>query len=151
MRSVWEIFWIAFVAGIIGTSAMTLMLFIMTKLEIVQVDMVRAVGSIFTKSLDSANSLGLLIHYIFGIFFAFLYTIIIVLLNIDTVFKSIVVGSTIGFIHGFVVSFLLVVAVAEHHPLIEFRQPGLKVAVGHYAAHITYGVIVGLVIGLMSF
>lgn len=149
MQSVWELLWIAAVAGIIGTTGMTVFLWVITKLDVVHVDMVRAVGSMFTKSLDSATGVGLVAHYITGIIFAFLYVIILSIVNVNDVFQSTVIGSTIGFIHGFVVSFLLVVAVGEHHPLEQFRQPGLTVAIGHYAGHLVYGFLVGLVTGIM--
>lgn len=149
MESLWELLWISAVAGIIGTTGMTVFLWVITKLDVVHVDMVRAMGSVFTKSLDSAMGVGVVIHYVAGIILAFFYVLVMSIINIDSVFQAVVIGSTIGFIHGFVVSFLLVVAVGEHHPLEQFRQPGLKVAIGHYAGHLVYGFLVGLVAGVM--
>lgn len=149
MKDLWELLWIAAVSGFIGTSGMTALLWIITKLDIVHVDMVRAVGSLFTKSMDSAIGVGLVAHYATGIILAFFYVLIISIIDINDVFQATVIGSTIGFIHGFVVSFLLVVAVGEHHPLEQFRQPGLTVAIGHYAGHLVYGFLVGLVAGIM--
>jgi hypothetical protein len=48
-----------------------------------------------------------------------------------------------GPFHGSVVSLMLVVLMAEHHPLERFREAGLRVAVTHVAAHIVYGFVVG--------
>lgn len=149
MHSFWELLWTAAVAGVIATTGMTILLWIITKLEVVHVDMVRAIGSMFTKSLDSAAGIGLVAHYLTGIILAFFYVLILSIINVSNVFQATVIGSTIGFIHGFVVSFLLVVAVGEHHPLKQFRQPGLTVAVAHYAGHLVYGFLVGLVAGIM--
>ncbi len=56
-------------------------------------------------------------------------------------------GVLFGFAHGLVVSFMLVVLVAEHHPVARFQRAGLDVALAHLAAHIVYGFIVGLVAG----
>jgi hypothetical protein len=144
-----ELIWISLVAGFIGTAGMTIFLQIVTWTGLAHADIVRAVGSLFTKSINSAGGIGMFAHFISGILFAFFYAIIIVLFGIDGVFRSTVAGLVIGFIHGFVVSFLLVVAVAEHHPLPQFRNPGLSVAVAHYAGHIIYGFLVGLIIGIM--
>jgi hypothetical protein len=45
-------------------------------------------------------------------------------------------------------SFILVIAVAEHHPLPEFREAGFTVAVAHVVGHVVYGALVGLVLGM---
>jgi len=149
MQSIWELLWVSVVAGVIGTTGMTVFLWIITKLDVVHVDMVRAIGSMFTKSLESATGVGLIAHYITGIILAFFYVLILSIIDISNVFQAVVISSTIGFIHGFIVSFMLVVAVGEHHPLEQFRQPGLTVAVGHYAGHLVYGFLVGLAAGIM--
>ena len=47
--------------------------------------------------------------------------------------------------------FVLVTAVAENHPLPEFQQAGFSVAVAHWAAHIVYGFVVGLTIGVIGY
>jgi len=43
-----------------------------------------------------------------------------------------------------VVSFALVVLVAEHHPLERFQKAGMGVAVAHLLGHLVYGLIIGL-------
>jgi hypothetical protein len=101
---------------------MTLFLQIISKSEVANADMVRAIGSLFTESLESAFSFGIILHMISGIIFAFLYTFAIIGLNIHGVVSCIGSGTFIGFIHGGVVSFILVTAVAEHHPLHEFQM-----------------------------
>jgi len=53
----------------------------------------------------------------------------------------------IGLFHGVAVGFLLVVAVAEYHPLKKFQEAGVEVAIAHLVGHVIYGVIVGAVIG----
>jgi hypothetical protein len=56
----------------------------------------------------------------------------------------------IGFLHGFVVFFLLINMVAEHHPLPEFREVGVGVAAAHLVGHIIYGLVVGMILGGMN-
>ena len=56
-----------------------------------------------------------------------------------------------GFIQGAVVGFVLVAAVAENHPLPEFRQAGFSVALAYWAGHLVYGFLVSAVFYLIGF
>jgi hypothetical protein len=56
----------------------------------------------------------------------------------------------IGIFHGVVFSFLLVILVAEHHPLEQFREAGSEVAIAHLAGHIIYGLILGTLVGILG-
>lgn len=145
------IIWAGLVSGVIATAAMTLFLSILTKTGLVHADMVRAIGSMVKKSMDNAFRTGIIIHFSWGIFFAICYTIILSTFNIHSILNATVVGMLIGFVHGFSVSLLLVVAVAEYHPIEQFRNPGIAVAVAHFAAHLIYGTIVGLVASLVGY
>lgn len=147
--SIGEIIWIGIVAGIVGTIGMTVFLNIITKTGIAHADMVRAVGSLLTKSLNNAFNIGLLIHSGWGIIFGIIYVLILVSLKLNSSLLIISVGAIIGFIHGFAVSLLLVVAVAEHHPLEQFKNPGFAVAVAHFVAHLIFGTLVGLITAMM--
>lgn len=146
-----RIIWLAVWAGIIGTAGMEIFLQRITKSGAANADMSRAIGSIFTKSLETAYGIGIIIQTISGIIFAFIYTLVIVYFNIHGYLGNALAGLLIGFIHGAVVGFLLVSAVAEHHPLPEFREAGFNVAVAHWAGHLVYGFLVGSVIGLLGF
>jgi hypothetical protein len=77
-----SIFGISVIGGIIGTLGMTIFFQIITKTGVANADMVRALGSLFTKSLDSVFKVGIVIHFLSGIVFAFFYSIIINLLDI---------------------------------------------------------------------
>ncbi|HVO73245.1 MAG TPA: hypothetical protein VMT35_04425, partial [Ignavibacteriaceae bacterium] len=85
-----------------------------------------------------------------GIFFAFLYSLAITAFNVHNVPLTAASGVLIGFIHGGVVGFMLVTAVAEHHPLPQFQKAGFSVGVAHWIAHVVYGFLVGLIFGLMG-
>jgi hypothetical protein len=137
----------ALVAGIIGTSGMTLFMQMVTRSGLANADMVRAVGSIFTRSLESAFSVGLILHFLIGIIFAVFYFLVFSLVGLSGFPGSLLAGFVLGFIHGFVVSFLLVVTVAEHHPMREFRKAGISVALVHLLGHVIYGILVGIVFG----
>lgn len=138
------------VSGLIATTGMTLLLNAITKSGIANADMVRAVGSLFTKSLDNAAKTGIVIHYSVGLIFGFAYTFAIQLFEVQGFLSNVGSGILIGFIHGAVVGFMLVTTVAEHHPLKEFRQAGFSVAAAHWAAHLFYGLLIGIVLGLLK-
>jgi hypothetical protein len=150
MTSAGDIIWVGIVAGIIGTIGMTAFLSIVTKTDVVHADMVRAIGSLLTKSLDNALRVGLIIHITWGIIFGILYTVIISYFDVQNFLLTVSIGMVIGFIHGFAVSLLLVVAVAEHHPIEQFKNPGFGVAAAHFIAHLIYGTLVGFVAALMK-
>jgi hypothetical protein len=145
-----NLIWTAVVAGLIGTGGMVLVLNAITKSGWTNADMVRALGSLFTRSLKNAYGIGIVIHFISGIFFAFLYSLAITAFNVHNVPLTAASGVLIGFIHGGVVGFMLVTAVAEHHPLPQFQKAGFSVGVAHWIAHVVYGFLVGLIFGLMG-
>lgn len=142
---------ISIIGGIFATSAMTLFLYGISSSGYANVDMVRALGSLFTKSLDNAFQVGIIIHTISGVIFAFLYSFIIMFLNVHGFASLVGAGLIIGFIHGAVVSFLLVASVAENHPLPQFQTAGFSVAVAHWFGHLVYGTVIGIVIGLIGY
>jgi hypothetical protein len=137
--------WVALVSGIIGTLGMTLFLWLVTRSGYAGADLVRVIGSLFTRRQDNSFRLGITIHIINGIIFAVAYTLILVMANVTTYLFKAGIGISIGFLHGAVFSFLLVVAVSEHHPVEKFRNTGFAVAVAYVAAHCIYGFLVASV------
>ena len=135
-------------AGVVGTGGMTFVMYLINKMGVTNARMVIAIGSILTKTRENAIRVGLIMHFTAGVIFAILYTIFFSVYGINAIWQFVGVGFGFGFIHGFVMSFILVIAVAEHHPLEEFRQAGFAVAVAHVVGHLVYGTLVGLVIGL---
>lgn len=137
------------ICGVIGTSAMSFVMWFVTKEGIANADMMRAIGSILTDD-ESAFSTGLTVHYIVGIILAFVYLLIISLFQPQSLWAYTGLGGMIGLFHGVAFAFLLVVIVAEHHPKESFRNAGLEVALAHLGGHIVYGLFVGLVAGLFA-
>ena len=137
------------ICGIAGTSAMSFVMWFITKEGIANADMMRAIGSILTDE-ESAFSTGLTVHYIVGIVLAFVYLLIISLFQPQSLWAYTGLGAMIGLFHGVAFAFLLVVIVAEHHPKESFREAGLEVALAHLGGHIVYGLVVGLVAGVFA-
>jgi hypothetical protein len=130
-------------AGIIGTAGMSIVLWGVSQTGIANAAMIRAIGSMFTRSYEGSFGPGLVVHFVAGVIIAFIYVALISLLA-----GTIAYGGMIGLAHGIAFGFLLVVAVAEHHPLERFRRAGLEVAIAHLIGHVIYGVLVGTIVGL---
>jgi len=48
------------------------------------------------------------------------------------------------------VSLMLVWVVSEQHPLEEFREADLAIGLSHFAGHVAFGGVIGMVVGLFS-
>ncbi len=138
---------VSLAAGITGTLCMTFFMHGFTRSGLANANMIEAIGSIFTKSENNALLVGGILHLVSGVIFAMIYALLLALLGVQGTFYSALVGLCIGAGHGFVLAFLLVVAVAEHHPLEKYREAGLGVAAVHFLGHIIYGAIVGTIVG----
>ena len=139
---------ITVLAGVIGTAGMSILMWGVTRSGIANAAMIRAIGSLFTQTYEDSFRPGLVAHFVVGIIIAFVYIALISLFAPTSLAGTIALGGMIGFAHGIAFGFTLVVAVAEHHPLEQFRNVGLEVAVAHLLGHVVYGVLVGLVVGL---
>jgi hypothetical protein len=134
-------------AGLVATALMSLMLYAIHWRGFAEADMLRALGSLITRQEANAMPLGAAIHLVSGVGFAFVYVICWSALPLDAFMHYLLLGVVTGFAHGLVVSFALVILVAEHHPLPRFQQAGMGVALAHLGAHVVYGLIVGIVAG----
>jgi hypothetical protein len=138
-----ETFLIA-LAGIIGTTGMVLLMSLIHRMRWANADMVRAIGSVYTRSKELSFLPGLVLHYTAGITFAFAYALLVGVSPASTPGAIFGICLATGAVHGIVVSLLLTVIVAEHHPVREFRRAGLGVALAHVVGHLAYGLCIGL-------
>ena len=137
---------IQIIAGILATAGMTGFLWVIDKTGKINANMVKAVGSAVTRSVETSLIPGLLIQFFSGIIFAFIYIFFLDILQLSTVISHVLAGGIIGFGHGFAFSFVMVI-LAEHHPVERFQNAGFPVAIVHFIAHIIYGCIIGLIDG----
>jgi hypothetical protein len=140
----------AVVAGIFGGIAMIAVMRIMTRAEWARFDMIVAVGSLITRTREHAFQTGVIIHAISAIFFAALYTLAMWKFGLAHFPVAIFACAGIGIVHGMIISLLLVWVISDEHPLPEFRGADLAVGLVHFAGHVAYGAVVGLVIGIIS-
>jgi len=134
-------------SGLVGVLVMTFFLRRARFFHLPETPMIRAIGSMVTKDPAAALIPGFIIHLAGGILFAYIYAIFLSTAPISDNFPAailIVVCTIIGFVHGLIVTLMLVISVAQYHPVEEFRKldPGDMAA--HVIAHLMYGLTVGL-------
>jgi hypothetical protein len=138
----------ALAAGVLGGLAMEIVLWIIGRGGWARADMIVALGSLFTRSRDTAWRVGALLHLAAAIGFAVGYTLLMHSLGYTAMPWSAALGAGVGFFHGLVVSLGLVWVVAEQHPLEEFNEAGLAIGLSHIVGHVAYGIAVGFVVGV---
>ncbi|MFQ5510680.1 MAG: hypothetical protein ACE5EO_02425 [Candidatus Krumholzibacteriia bacterium] len=138
------------IAGLGGTALMTLLMTIIHRSGWARADMIRALGSLITRSYSGSLPPGVLLHSAAGAILAFPYALVLGGLDVSSTAAMIGLGALIGFVHGFVMGFILVAAVSENHPVKQFQEAGFEVAAAHVLGHLAYGIGVGAIIGLMS-
>ena len=111
-------------------------------------DMILALGSLLSKSRENAYRIGLVIHVTASIGFALVYALLLVTLGYTRLPLALMLGLGVGVLHGLLVSLMLVWVVSDRHPLEEFKDADLLVGLSHFAGHVAYGAVVGLVVGL---
>jgi hypothetical protein len=137
------------VAGVLGGLAMEFAMWLISRAGLVKGDMMLALGSLITKSRDNAYRVGFFVHAIAAFGFALVYTLLMVTLGYTQLPQSLMLGLGVGVGHGILVSLMLVWVVSDHHPLAEFKDADLLVGLSHFAGHVAYGGVVGLVVGFM--
>jgi hypothetical protein len=111
-------------------------------------NMIIALGSLFTRTRQSGFRVGAIIHAFSAVLFATLYTLAMLQFGFTALPAALVAGLIVGFVHGMLVSLMLVWVVADQHPLEEFKEADLAIGVCHLAGHVAFGGVVGLVIGI---
>src|SRR5690349_7615707 len=125
----------AALAGLCGALAMTAVMKLVARSGWARGDMIVAVGSLFTKTRETAFSVGLILHTLSAIVFGQIYTVILLALELTDWPSGFFAGVGFGVFHGLIVSLSLCWVVADQHPLEEFRRAGMSVALTHFLGH----------------
>lgn len=130
-------------AGLLGTLAMSLFLWIPEKLGFARLDIIRAVGSYVTKKRETAFLPGLALHLVAGVIFAYIYYGIF--LFIRGIPINALTGLFAGLVHGVVVMLYVVITVLEHHPDEHYQRRGPMTGLMQLFGHGVFGLVFGLV------
>lgn len=142
-----KIILITILAGIAATTVRALFLELISKIRIVHVDMIKAIGSLYHGLSGHVLLRGFGAHYLFGLVSAIIYMILLSAFQPPTIVASAAFGALIGFFHGCVVSLSLTAIVDEGHPLPQFRTYGYEVVIYYWVAQILYGIVLGAIVG----
>jgi hypothetical protein len=140
---------ISLLAGVLGGVAMQVAMWLISRAGLAKGDMILALGSLITKTRENAYRVGFIVHAIAAIGFGLVYTLLMVTLGYAHMPQSLMIGLGLGTGHGLLVSLMLVWVVSDQHPLAEFKEADLLVGLTHFAGHVAYGAVVGLVVGLL--
>jgi len=143
-----EILFYAITAGLVGAGAMWAAMRLIERAGPPTGGMVMAVGSLLTRSRDNALPVGIAVHLFSAITFGVLYTVLIRMVGLTAWPHAFFTAGGLGLFHGLVVSLALVWIVSDNHPLTEFRKATPLIFLSHFAGHIVFGFVVGLVISI---
>ena len=135
-------------AGLLATLVMSIFTLIPARLGMERVDIVRAAGAFITKDRETAFGPGMVLHFIAGIVFAYLYYAIFAI--IKGIPLNWVSGSFAGLVHGVLVMLFVAIAVLEHHPVKRYQRRGPMTGFLQVIAHGIYGLVVGAVIHVLA-
>ena len=138
---------VTILAGLAASTVRAALLELISKMRVVHVDMIKAIGTLYHGEYYHSLLRGYVTHYIFGLVSAFTYLLLLSVFQPPTIIASAAYGALIGFFHGCVVSYTLTVIVDEDHPLKEFRTYGYEVVIYYWAAQVLFGIVVGAIVG----
>jgi hypothetical protein len=131
------------IIGIMATAAMTSFLWLVSGLTRRDVDMVRAIGALYTNSLASSLGPGLLMHFTGGLLAAYVYGVFLGLLSLEAPYWYAITGMLVGVVHGLLVTTVLKLLLAEHHPIHRYSAMDRQIFLLHVLAHVIYGLVIG--------
>ena len=138
------------VCGLAGAFAMNLFMRSVSSAYSKRVDMLVALGSYFTGTVDNAATIGSVIHGLAGIAFGVVYFLIMNAMNALIFPYAIFLGMGFGFFHGLIMSYCLMFIASERHPIETYRKATLEEGLLHLVGHIIFGGVAGLIGGLIA-
>ena len=137
-------------AGWIATACFTGFLVFITKSGITNANMIVALGSLLTHGKQRAFQVGLIFHIFSGTFFGIFYTLFFVLIGKAGFGSIFLFGLLMGLLHGVIVALALVASIADYHPIKEYQTVNFGIALAHVIAHVIFGGVMGIIIGLLG-
>ncbi len=138
------------VCGLTGAFVMNLFMRSVSSAYSKRVDMLVALGSYFTGTVDNAATIGSVIHGLAGIAFGVVYFLIMNAMSALIFPYALFLGMGFGFFHGLVMSYCLMFIASERHPIEAYRKATLEEGLLHLVGHIIFGGVAGLVGGLIA-
>lgn len=147
MRSISDIL-LTLTMGVAATACMTLFLYAIQWLHIINGDIMRTIGSLFTHTRSRYLRFALAVHFVTGALLALLYSLVFQWTALGQPFAYVAFGGMLGWLHGILVSYGIMIFAGEHHRSRSFRRQGVAIAAIDWMAHIVYGCVLGYLYAL---
>lgn len=144
--------WLVFAmgGGLLGALAMEgFMRLVYAQIE-ESLDMSEALGALVTRKLEGARRVGTQLHLLSGVVFGLLYAIVLTLIPMSGFLWALLVCLALSLLHGLLFAYGLMFIASEHHPVEKYREATLQTGILHLFAHVVYGAVLGVVLGILS-
>ncbi|OGO69397.1 MAG: hypothetical protein A2Z49_04870 [Chloroflexi bacterium RBG_19FT_COMBO_56_12] len=128
------------IAGLLGTLAMTLLMIMAPRMGMPKMDIIGMLGTMFTASEGAARVLGTPAHFMMGVIFAIIYSL---LWSLGIGSPTWLWGLIFGAVHGVVVMVMMPV-VTKMLPRPPQIESGPLMVVGLLMGHLAFGLVVAL-------
>lgn len=141
---------ISIIAGLVGAVGMMLMLGTVGKAGWTRVNLITALGHLFSKHRRTAITLGTLAHLIVGVIFAILYALVIQVMGFNTPLLILAAATVMGLGHGVVASLIFVVGaeIGNADGQGEIKKAEFSGGLTYFIVHIVYGFLVGAILAI---
>lgn len=137
------------VAGLTGTTLMTIVMWFTRHHGWVNADMIRAIGTLVTRRYEGSLGPGLAMHYVAGCLFAIPYLLVVRALGGLSFTQNVMVCGALGVSQSVAMVFVLMGLFGDNHPIERFRKANTEVGAAYVVGHVVYGVGVGIIAALM--
>ncbi len=134
--------------GLIGSLVMFILMWLITNSGLANCNMVGAIGSIITKDRSKENFYGFLTYLVGGVFFSFVYNLLLSEIFVKSSYFMVSASVFIGFVHGLVVSYAIIAIFSERHTDVRFQNVSIGIGVAHLVAHMVYGFTIGVLFSI---
>ena len=128
------------IAGLLGTLVMTVLMVMAPRMGMPKMDIIGMLGTMFTASEGTARLIGTPAHFMMGVIFAIIYSLI---WSFGIGSPTWLWGLIFGAVHAVVVMVILP-AVTKMHPRPPQMESGPLMMVGLLMAHLAFGLVVAL-------
>jgi uncharacterized membrane protein YagU involved in acid resistance len=128
------------IAGLLGTLVMTVLMAMAPWMGMPRMDIIGMLGAMFTASKGTSRVFGTLAHFMMGVIFAIIYSL---LWNLGIGSPAWLWGLIFGAIHG-VVAMVMMPVMMKMHPRPPQMNGGLLMMVGLLIGHMVFGLVVAL-------
>lgn len=134
-----------FIVGVVATAYMTFLHGVLIREHVAKSDVISAIGSFIVPAQFRKRGLDLLPHFFAGVFFAAVYSFLFDFMIVGRDFSMFIVGgAVIGMVHGYFISFFMLLGMSSDAIPSPNANEDLRVAFANILLHMAFGTLAGL-------